>query len=282
MDHSRARIPHVAIVGEAAGDVGCAHRAFVAQCHLHEQCLGQVAAMPHPAGNQRRGLEVEHDDVGLHAGRNAADAVIEIERVRATACREVERLRRGERLTVELRDFVCLMHRGEHRKTRPAADVGGERDAHAARRPARFVQLEETAAEEGIRSGTVRDRGAGFVAAANSLSLSQIAVAVDRARAERAMVVVDIEIAGTVGKELLDPRDFAAVFRDMRLQVRARMLAPQGARRVELRGRARSRETRRHAIEQPAAAMPALQRGLAVVVARIAPYRATRPGHCDP
>src|SRR4051812_13673416 len=81
-------------------------------------------------------------------------------------------------------------------------------------------------------------------------------VAVDGARTQLAIVIVDIEVAAAPWKQLPDPFDLGAVLTDVRLQVRARVLPPQRTGRLQLLGRAGRCKTRRHGIELTAAAVP--------------------------
>ena len=53
-----------------------------------------VAAVAHAVFDERRRLQVEHDDVGLHAERDAADLVLEIQRLRGAARCQIERVAR--------------------------------------------------------------------------------------------------------------------------------------------------------------------------------------------
>src|SRR3954467_7349138 len=81
-------------------------------------------------------------------------------------------------------------------------------------------------------------------------------VAIHGTRTELAIVVVDIEVAAAVWKQLPDPFDLGAVLAHVRLQVRARVLLPQRTGSLELFWRAGRRKTRRHGIELSAPPMP--------------------------
>src|SRR5689334_21276677 len=79
------------LVHAHARDPGLADRAVVAQRHLHEQHFLEALAMAQPELEGRRGCEVYDEQVGFHAGREAADPVFEVLRARAAARREIER-----------------------------------------------------------------------------------------------------------------------------------------------------------------------------------------------
>src|SRR3954470_14657030 len=81
-------------------------------------------------------------------------------------------------------------------------------------------------------------------------------VAIHGTRTELAIVVVDIEVAAAVWKQLPYPFDLSAVLAHVRLQVRARVLLPQGTGSLQLFWRAGRRKTRRHGIELAAPPMP--------------------------
>ena len=87
----------------------------------------------HPVLDHRRAREVEHDDVGLAARRERADARRRGRNARrAAGGREPPRVRRRQRLAAQLRDLARRLHRAQHRQAGAAADVGAEPDAHAA------------------------------------------------------------------------------------------------------------------------------------------------------
>src|SRR3954463_9456289 len=81
-------------------------------------------------------------------------------------------------------------------------------------------------------------------------------VAIYGPRTQLAKVIVDIEVAAAVRKQLPHPFDLSAVLADVRLQVRARVLLPQGTGNLELFWRAGRRKTGRHGIKLPAATVP--------------------------
>jgi len=70
--------------------VRCRHRAVVAEHHQHEQPFFERRARRAAAREQRRGLRVEDDEVGLLARGEVADAVVQVQAVRAAQGGEVE------------------------------------------------------------------------------------------------------------------------------------------------------------------------------------------------
>ena len=80
---------------------------------------------------------------------------------------------------------------------------------------------------------------------------------------------VDVDIAPRLRKERRDPRDLRLVLVGVRLDVSIRIFAFQGSRGVELRLSRGHREPRRDRVVEPAAAAPALDQRLALVVAAL-------------
>ena len=72
-------IPLCPAVDQVAGSVGGLHGAVIAQGHLDKKLLGEVPGLVHAEIDQGRGAHVEHHQIGLHARRDAAHTVIEIE-----------------------------------------------------------------------------------------------------------------------------------------------------------------------------------------------------------
>ena len=113
----------------------------------------------------------------------------------------------------------------------------------------------------------MRDRRAALVAAAKLVFRQMHAMRQHGAPADQPMMIVDVEIVLPLGKQLGRPFDLAAVLRDVGLHQHVRMLAPQRARRIELRRRAGAGKARRDGIEGAPAAVPARDQRLGVVVA---------------
>src|ERR1700743_3650412 len=79
----------IAAISEFAGHVGRLYGPVVAERHLNEQRLFEIPCELHPVFDERRRFHVEHDDVGLHARRNAADLVFKVHRMRRSSRREI-------------------------------------------------------------------------------------------------------------------------------------------------------------------------------------------------
>ena len=77
----------------------------------------------------------------------------------------------------------------------------------------------------------MRDRRAGAMHHLHLVVGQVDAVAEDGARPAQRVVIVDVEIALALRKQLLDPGDFALVLRHMRLHVAVGMLAGRARRR---------------------------------------------------
>ena len=68
--------------------------------------------------------------------------------------------------------------------------------------------------------------GAALVAAAKLVLAKVDAVREDRMRSDQPVMVVDVEIILSIGKQLRRPGNLGAVFRNMTFDKRARMLPP--------------------------------------------------------
>ncbi len=79
------------------------------------------------------------------------------------------------------------------------------------------------------------DRGVGDVQALQLVVAQPDAVAEHRTLAAKSVVFVDIEIAGALGEQFLDPRDLGLGLRHVCLHQAVGMLAPQRAGGSELR-----------------------------------------------
>ncbi len=190
--------------------------------------------MAHPKRDERCGLEVEHNEVGLHPRRDAADRVLEIKRARRAPGGEIEGVRGRQRAPVQLGRLVGLVHRLQHRERGAGAQVGRESHAHRARRLERIVDIQIATAEEEVRRRAMRDRGAAVVAALQLRLGEPDAMAVDRAPPEQAIVVVDVEVPLALRKQLANPSHFAPALRDVRLHEAVRMLGLERAGGFEL------------------------------------------------
>src|SRR3954469_8174073 len=110
------------------------------------------------------------------------------------------------------------------------------------------------------------DGGAAFMAAADFTFGKMYAVGQDGAFPDQPVMIVDVEVISSLRKELGGPFDLAVVFRDVRLHQHIRMLAPQAARRIELRRCTRSGKARRDCVKGSAAPMPARDQRLRLVI----------------
>ncbi|CAJ8478652.1 Uncharacterised protein [Burkholderia pseudomallei] len=165
------------------------------------------------------------------------------------------------------RDLVRFVHRLEHRERCAAADVGRERDGHVPR--VRALEIEQAAAEEQVRRRAVRGDRARFGEAPAVVVVEMDAVAVHGATAQQPVVIVDIEIAAPLGKQLGRPAELVEILRDVALDEHVRMKPGEHAARFELRVRRCRREARRERVRLPAVAVPAGDQLGAVVVARL-------------
>src|SRR2546423_3119596 len=166
--------------------------------------------------NERRGVEVEHEEVGRFAGLDAAALAFQRQRARAAERGQVPEVKRTERHALHLLDLVGVGHGREHRRRRAGADVSAEADADAG--VERVVETKEPAAEEEIRVWAVGD--ARFAPGQQiELFLGEPdAVREHGALAEEAVAVVDVGVLG-LREELLDPRHLVRVLGDVRVHV---------------------------------------------------------------
>ena len=132
----------------------------------------------------------------------------------------------------------------------------------------RGVDIEQAAAEKEIRRRAKRHRGAGRRHPRAIRLIEMDAMSVDGALAQQAEAIVDVEIAAAPRKHVLDPCDFGAIFRHVRLQVDARMLIEQSPRQFELTLGRRRREARRHGVEKAIARMPLRDQLMRILVRR--------------
>ena len=140
-------------------DIGRAHRAIVAKRHQNEQGLFEGARAPGSEGEQRRGVGIEHRDVGLAAYLKRADAVFEPERASAAERGEIEPFNRADRRAVQRSDLIGLVQRGEQREARAGADIGAEADMDRPFGVLGGTQAEQAAAEKEVGGGAMGDRG---------------------------------------------------------------------------------------------------------------------------
>ena len=196
------------------GDKASLHGAVVA----HEDQPGQEvferggAAGAH--GQERRGVEVEHEEVGRLAGLEAAGLAVERERARAAERGQIPEMERAQRHVLDLLHLVRVGHGVEERRRRAGADVAAEADDHAGVQHA--MQRKEAAAEEEVRVRAVGDARA---AARQQIELFRgepDAVREHRALAEQAVAVVHVRVLG-LREELLHPAHFVAVLGDVRV-----------------------------------------------------------------
>ena len=82
----------------------------------------------------------------------------------------------------------------------------------------------------------MRDGSTGFMHALPFDFFQMYAMTEYRAFTDKAVVIINVEIAGALWKKFVYPGDFVGIFRNVRLHVRVGKLAPQRARRFQLRG----------------------------------------------
>ena len=115
--------------------------------------------MADPLREERRRAEIEQHEIGLEAGRDAADAMVQVERFGTAARREVEQLAGGKSRTAHARDLVGLGERRQHRQRGAAAHVAGEaRAARACRASSRASSRTVRCRGTGSTSGSARAR----------------------------------------------------------------------------------------------------------------------------
>ena len=115
----------------------------------------------------------------------------------------------------------------------------------------------------------MRQRRAGAVAAGEVRLVHMHGMAEDRARACQPGVVIHIEIARPIGKQLANPLDLALILAEMRLDIGSWMLPPEAAGGLQLRLGRGGGEARGDAIELAALLMPPGDQRLRLRIARL-------------
>src|SRR6185437_12254418 len=118
----------VAIPGERATDIRRADRPVVAKRELHPERLVEVVDVAHPEIDQRRGAQIDDDEIGLASGRYRADLAVEVERRRRALCREPPGARWRQRMALQMRDVARRLHRAQHREAGAGTEIRRERD----------------------------------------------------------------------------------------------------------------------------------------------------------
>jgi hypothetical protein len=80
---------------KSSSDVSRLHGAIVAKRHQYEQRLLDRAHAACPKAKERRGIGMEHDEVGLAARLQRADAILKAKRPGAAEGGEIEPLNTG-------------------------------------------------------------------------------------------------------------------------------------------------------------------------------------------
>lgn len=238
----------------ASAGPGFQNAAVVAQHHQGEQPLAEGFATRVTSPKQRRAVGVDHHEVGFHAGGEAADLVIQRERLGVAQGEAVEALPGGERLAAQLAYLVAGLERGEAGEVGAAADVAGVGDVEAdlACRQA----VEQAAAEEHVGAGAEGDVGAALGQPATHLLVEVDAVGEGAARADQPGLLIDFEIVAALGEQFGHPVEFAGVLGEVGLQPQARVVAQQAAGGVELLAGGGGREARGQAVAQAPSAVP--------------------------
>ena len=153
---------------------------------------------------------------------------------------------------------------------------------HRAARILRGGDAEQAGAEKQVRRRTMRQRRPAFVAAAKLVFAQVHAMRQHRAPSGQAMVIVDVEIVLPFGKQLRGPFDLALVLGDVRVHQHVLVLAPQRARRIELRRRAGAGKARRDGVEAARPCRASARSAPWIRRSRAARYRAALPARCGP
>ena len=244
---------------------GLFHGAVIAEHGQGEQAFFQALGLLHAVADQRRGVVVQHQEVGVLAGQEVAQLVVQVQRIGAAQGGQVQRLERVELLALQLHHLVRLVQRLQLAEAGAGADIGTQPDAHAM--GFQLVQVEQAAAEEQV-GGRAEGHGRAGFGEALALVVAQVhAMGEHRARADQLVVVVDIEIALALGEQFLDPLDLLAVLGQVGVHIQVRVLAQQLAGQLQLLRRAGGGKARGDRIVQAALAVPALDQRLALGVA---------------
>jgi len=180
--------------------IGLPDRAVVAESHEREQLLVEVVHGLHAVRHRRGRARVEHDEIGVLAGLDRADRVVEGERPGVAERHLVEGRRCRPRLAVELQNLIPLGRGPQHRVAGAAADVGGEPDPHPCVREPRPV--EQSGAEEQV-GGRAEGRDRAALGHRGHLIFGHVnAMAEHRARSQQPCPGVDVEIVARGRKEL--------------------------------------------------------------------------------
>ncbi len=248
-----------------AGGVGFLHGAVVAEDHQGEEALFQAARLVQAVLDQWRGLVVKHHEIRVLARLQAADPVVQIERAGAAQGGQVQRFERVQLLALQLHHLVGLVQRLQLGEAGAGANVGTQTNAHA--KAFHLLQIEQAAAQEQVGGGAEGHRRAGFAEALAFVVAQVHAVGEHRARADQAVVVVDVQVALALGEQLAHPFDLLAVLGEVGMHVEVRVFLEQLAGQRQLLRRAGRGEARGDGVVQAALAVPAFDQRLAVGVA---------------
>ena len=211
---------------------------------------------------QRRGGGVEDHQVGVHARRQAADAIVERERPGVAQCQSEEPLPGGQRLAAQLAHLVGGLERGEPREVGAAAHVAGVGDVEG-HLPGGLA-VEEPAAQEEVGAGAEGEVGAALGEPPAHLLVEVDAVGEGAARAHQAGPLVDLQVVAAAREELGHPVELAGVLGEVGLQPEAFVVAQQRSGGVELLAGGGGGEARGQAVAEAPLAVPVADQPLAV------------------
>ena len=170
----------------------------------------------------------------------------------------------AEPVPAQQRHLVGFAHGAQHRIAGAAAHVGGQADAHRARRVAEARGVEQAGAEEGVGGGAVHHGGAGG-RQQRALPLRQVdAVREQAARAEQAIAVVHVGVVPGPRKVAPHRGDLRPALGEVAVHVAIGVARGQFAGGAELRHAGSDREPHRDGVAQPPAAVPAFDQRRAV------------------
>ena len=221
-------------------------------------------------------MAVENDEIGLHARRDPADAIVEAHGGRIAGGQHVKGVEGRKALAGKGEHLVALGRGPQHGIAGAAADIG--RDAGEDAGLAHAGEIEQAGAEKQVRGRAehrrrpARRQGAAF-------ALGQMdAMAEHRLGSHEAVALVDLGIVLRPGKRLAHEGDLGGVLGQMRLDVQLGIFARQRLAGFQLRLGGGRREARRDGVVEPALAMPALDQRLGLLVAGLGRVEQRRGG----
>ena len=199
--------------------------------------------------------------------RKRTDAVVECERARTAQRAQKKRLDGIDRTGSQLRHLVGFAHRGKEREARAGADIRPQANMYGTAWITCRAQRKQATAEEQVRGGTMRERGAAGVAAFEFRFVQMHSVREHRAPTSQAVVSVDVEIIAPLREQLHHPRNLIVLLSDMGLHESPGVLAPESACELQLFRGAAPRVPWRNGVETAPSPVPLVDQRLRLVVA---------------